>query len=130
MRISLGLAACLLQAALLSAQDSASTARVGVYLDCQTTYCDFDFFRTELTLVNWVRDRQVADVHLLVTTQATGAGGSEYTINKVFSDDFAFEIPHYQRPYSWTIEHASELLSDLLATLGNGDDLMEALHAR
>jgi len=21
--------------------------------------------------------------------------GSEYTINKVFSDDFAFEIPHY-----------------------------------
>lgn len=48
--------------------------------------------------------------------------GSEYTINKVFSDDFAFEIPHYQRPYSWTIEHASELLSDLLATLGNGDD--------
>lgn len=48
--------------------------------------------------------------------------GSEYTINKVFSDDFAFEIPHYQRPYSWTIEHASELLSDLLATLGDGDD--------
>lgn len=51
--------------------------------------------------------------------------GSEYTINKVFSDDFAFEIPHYQRPYSWTIEHASELLSDLLATLGNGDDPIE-----
>lgn len=47
--------------------------------------------------------------------------GSEYTINKVFSDDFAFEIPHYQRPYSWSIEHASELLSDLLATLGEGD---------
>jgi len=29
--------------------------------------------------------------------------GSEQTINKVFSDDFAFEIPHYQRPYSWTL---------------------------
>lgn len=51
--------------------------------------------------------------------------GSEYTINKVFSDDFAFEIPHYQRPYSWTIEHASELLSDLLATLGTGDEPIE-----
>jgi hypothetical protein len=51
--------------------------------------------------------------------------GSEYTINKVFSDAFAFEIPHYQRPYSWTIEHTSELLSDLLATLGGGDDPIE-----
>ena len=51
--------------------------------------------------------------------------GSEYTINKVFSDDFAFEIPHYQRPYSWSIEHASELLSDLLATLGTDDAPIE-----
>jgi len=32
--------------------------------------------------------------------------GNEYTINKVFSDDFAFEIPHYQRPYRWTTEQA------------------------
>lgn len=51
--------------------------------------------------------------------------GSEYTINKVFSDDFAFEIPHYQRPYSWTIEHARELLDDLLATLGTGSGPVE-----
>lgn len=44
--------------------------------------------------------------------------GSEQTINKVFSDDFAFEIPHYQRPYSWTLEQTGELLDDLLGTLG------------
>lgn len=44
--------------------------------------------------------------------------GSEHTINKVFSDDFAFEIPHYQRPYSWTLEQTGELLDDLLGTLG------------
>ena len=43
--------------------------------------------------------------------------GNEYTINKVFSDDFAFEIPHYQRPYRWTTEQAGELLDDLLGTL-------------
>jgi hypothetical protein len=43
--------------------------------------------------------------------------GSEYTINKVFSDDFAFEIPHYQRPYRWTNEEAGELLDDLLDSL-------------
>ncbi len=43
--------------------------------------------------------------------------GNEYTINKVFSDDFAFEIPHYQRPYRWTTEQAGELLEDLLGAL-------------
>ena len=89
MRLPLLLAACFLATAPLGAQDSAATTRLGVYLDCQTTYCDFDFFRTELTLVNWVRDRQVADVHLLVTTQATGAGGSEYTVNFIGLRQFA-----------------------------------------
>jgi hypothetical protein len=81
MRISTFLLAVMVGTTALRAQDTTSTSRVNVYLDCQTTYCDFDFFRTELTLVNWVRDRQVADVHLLVTTQPTGAGGSEYTVN-------------------------------------------------
>ena len=52
---------------------------LSVYLDCEWEGCDFDFFRTEITAVNWVRDRQVADVHILVTTQQTGAGGREYT---------------------------------------------------
>ena len=72
-----------------SAQDSTAAAALNVYLDCQTGGCDFDFFRTELTLVNWVRDRQVADVHLLVTTQSTGAGGSEYTVNFIGLRQFA-----------------------------------------
>lgn len=44
--------------------------------------------------------------------------GSEQTLNKVFSDDFAFEIPHYQRPYSWMPDQTGELLNDLLGTLG------------
>jgi hypothetical protein len=58
----------------------AQSAPLGVYLDCNDFQgCDFDFFRTEITAVNWVRDRQVADVHILVTTQSTGAGGREYT---------------------------------------------------
>jgi Protein of unknown function DUF262/Protein of unknown function (DUF1524) len=43
--------------------------------------------------------------------------GSEQTIQKIFSDDFAFSIPPYQRPYSWTTEQAGELLSDLIESL-------------
>ena len=35
--------------------------------------------------------------------------GSEYPIKKIFSDDFFFTIPRYQRPYSWTTEQSEEL---------------------
>jgi hypothetical protein len=38
----------------------------------------------------------------------------EYPIKDIFSDSFAFNIPKYQRPYSWGIEQTSELLSDLI----------------
>ena len=51
-----------------------------VFLDCPAYICDFDFFRSELASVNWVRDRQEADVQILVTTQETGSGGTEYTL--------------------------------------------------
>ncbi len=42
----------------------------------------------------------------------------EQSVAKVFSDDFAFSIPGYQRPYSWTTEQAGELLDDLLDFMG------------
>jgi hypothetical protein len=54
-------------------------ARIAVFLDCRTN-CDFDFMRTEMTYVDWVRDRAVADLHLLITSQGAGAGGEEYTL--------------------------------------------------
>jgi hypothetical protein len=38
----------------------------------------------------------------------------EQAIQKVFSDDYVFSIPDYQRPYSWTTEQARELLEDLV----------------
>lgn len=65
------------------ARAQATPERPRVFLDCQDTaqlYCDFDFFRTEITWVDYVRDRADADVHVLVTTQTTGSGGNEFTI--------------------------------------------------
>ena len=41
---------------------------------------DRNYIRTEIPFVNYVRDRKEADVHILITTQSTGAGGREYTI--------------------------------------------------
>lgn len=61
------------------AQVVAATAPVGVFLDCGFD-CDQDFVRTEITYVDWVRDRTAADVHVLVTSQGTGGGGREFTL--------------------------------------------------
>lgn len=38
----------------------------------------------------------------------------EMPLHKVFSDDYLFTIPVVQRPYSWTVSEASDLLSDLI----------------
>ena len=58
-----------------------ATARspLAVYLDCRAD-CDQDLIRTEVTWVNWVRDRDVADVHILITRQEAGSGGEQYTL--------------------------------------------------
>lgn len=38
-----------------------------------------------------------------------------YTVRELFSEDFVFEFPFYQRPYRWSPEHAATLLDDLLS---------------
>jgi hypothetical protein len=50
-----------------------------VFLDCER--CDFDYMREQIPVVDWVRDRMDADLHVLVTQQQTGAGGTEYTLH-------------------------------------------------
>jgi hypothetical protein len=70
-------------------QPPAPPATVDVFLDCQNFYCDFDHIRREITFVNWVRDRQDADVHILATEQSTGGGGGEYTFTFIGLRAFA-----------------------------------------
>lgn len=47
----------------------------------------------------------------------------EYPIKKVFSSDYSFEIPNYQRPYSWKKEQVEELFDDLTYFAFQGDDV-------
>lgn len=58
-----------------------------VFIDCRG--CDRDYFREEITYVNYVRDRKDADIHVLITEQGTGSGGREYTISFIGLKMFA-----------------------------------------
>lgn len=49
----------------------------------------------------------------------------EQELKRIFSDDYLFEIPAFQRPYSWTTEQAGELLDDLLGTMGKDEKIEE-----
>src|SRR5207302_4212145 len=57
----------------------------------------------------------------------TNIHGAEYPTLKVFSNEFIFTIPNFQRPYAWTTEQAGELLEDLLAFMGEGNEQIEML---
>jgi hypothetical protein len=83
--VLLGLTPALLSAQIPDPEPPASST-LFVFLDCQGMafmHCDFDHVRREVTWVNWVRDRQDADVHLLVTVQATASGGFNYTVDLI-----------------------------------------------
>ena len=55
--------------------------RLAIFLDC--SFCDETFIRQEMTYVDYVRDREVADVHILVTQETTGAGGEAQTFDVI-----------------------------------------------
>lgn len=48
-------------------------------------------------------------------------------LGRVFSDEFAFAIPTYQRPYAWEKEQAEALLEDILAALKDATETKEAV---
>jgi hypothetical protein len=60
-----------------AAQQSSPDRRLRVFLDCSD--CFADYLRAEVTFVDYVRDREEADLHVLITRASTGSGGSEYT---------------------------------------------------
>ena len=39
--------------------------------------------------------------------------GKEYPLSKIFSSDFEYHIPGYQRPYAWTEDETGTLFDDL-----------------
>ena len=61
-----------------AATPSAPRTAVRVFLDCNR--CDEAFLKREVTFIDYVRNREDADVHVLVTTQRTGSGGTQFVL--------------------------------------------------
>jgi hypothetical protein len=66
---------------------AAAAGPLRVFLDCD--YCDESFMRTEITFIDYVRDRTDAELHVLVTSQETGGGGREFTLKFIGLGRFA-----------------------------------------
>ena len=77
------------EAATVRQQDPSAqgSPQLKVFLDCED--CFQGFLRTELTFVDFVRDRTEAEIHVLVTTVETGSGGREYTVAFIGAGPFA-----------------------------------------
>jgi hypothetical protein len=91
----------LLAAPALSAQDAAAPIgdELRIFLDCPR--CDEEYLRTEIGYVQYVRDRTNANIHVLVTTQQTGPGGTEYSFQFVGQGPFqgvTEELRYASRP--------------------------------
>ena len=55
-----------------------ATSPLRVFVD--NCPCSDDYLRTEITYIDYVRDRADADVHLLFGYQGTGGGGTQFTL--------------------------------------------------
>jgi hypothetical protein len=76
--VLIGVTATVVAAAWPASASQAAPQQVRVFLDCNN--CFQDFLRTDVTFVDYVRDRTEADVHVLITSTETGGGGREYTV--------------------------------------------------
>ncbi len=90
----LGSAMCLAPAAAWAQRDPAPSDTAGavgalrVFFDCNGPACDFDFYRREVPFVNYTRNREDAQVHVLVTSQRTGSGGRRFTLDFIGQEEF------------------------------------------
>ena len=59
---------------------------LNVFLDCR--WCDRNYIKEIIPFVNYVNNKDEADVHILVSRRETGGGGGEYIINFIGMADY------------------------------------------
>ena len=70
----------------LSQETSQGTKTLNLFMDC--FHCDMTYVRQELPFISFVRDPQLADIHILVTESQTGGGGNKFFLNFIGMKDF------------------------------------------
>lgn len=71
-----------------AAQDLVRPGAINVLISCDTSFfggCDIDDLRRTITFVNHVRDRREAQIHVVVTAEGLGSGGTRYHVRFVGS---------------------------------------------
>ena len=97
--------------------DELKKTALKVFLDCDD--CDTEYIKTEITFVNYVRDRLEAQVHILITTHSTGGGGVEYTLTFIGQNEFK-EAKDIQRYYSSKTDTDDDVRRGLVKALQLG----------
>lgn len=60
--------------------------QVSVFIDCNS--CDNTYIRQQINFVNYVRDPQLGQIHIFITEQSTGSGGSTFTLSFIGKQEF------------------------------------------
>jgi hypothetical protein len=66
--------------------ESLSINKPNLFLDCNR--CFDNYLKENIRLINFVRDKNDAQIHLLITRAQTGSGGTEYTMSFIGQEDF------------------------------------------
>ncbi len=74
-------------ALLVSISVISQTQDIKVFLDCD--FCEEDYYKQELSYVEFVRDRNYADVHLLFSKQSNASNGRHYMIDFIGKNKYA-----------------------------------------
>ena len=80
MRLSILSIIALLLACTMSYAQQSPPARLKIFIDCSSTWCDMQHIKSEINVVDYLFDNSIADVHILITSQMTGSGGEEYDL--------------------------------------------------
>jgi hypothetical protein len=70
----------LLIASTVSFAQQSMPPRLKVFIDCSNTWCDMQYIRSAINIVDFLLDNAAADVHVLITSQSTGSGGDQYQL--------------------------------------------------
>jgi hypothetical protein len=118
LRCLCALLVCATSSSAFAAQQPAAPPRpdkIRMFLDC-SFFCDETYLKQEITWVDYMRDRRDADVHVLVTTQNTGGGGTEYTIKFIGLGPFAGveQTLRYSAPQTATSDENRKAIAEVL----------------